>query len=674
MGRVRYTYTVRVRDSCIRWNHRTGGCSVWRYRTETRTGYRPGLVTVPAYNYANQDVYNYQYRDVYYYADQEQYNYQSQEQYNYQTRAVYNFQDQEVYNYRPVYETRTRTVTQTKAAVMVCPAGSQLSGLECSRVVTEQSPAQPRCPAQHTWTLQGWKCSRTVQAPPLTCDAGESYFTKHKGCRPTECEHGRDDNTGDCNPCPEGQIRLPEYNNTCQPKDCGENGRSGTGSCNPPCSAGLTRLSEYDNKCLPPECRHGRDSNGYCNPCPAGERREGPINNCVPIPCPAGQSRSAAFGNACVPPECKYGRTHEGLCESDDPSFHYETLTCTSYSTTADARTYLNVDTEKNDQAVCPPKAFFLASDGTGEWPVWGFQKSVADDYGKIVVERLGECSGPNDERNWDFPDDAKLWDFKVPCKAHDHCFDLRRAGFSSTVDEGECDDLAHDLMRADCNNRSIVNKWLLIPALSNPVLFSNLLTLTFTSPRVTCYATARLVFTALTLPDEDPNPGIVKLMNEGTALCAEVANTSQASAPMLVQKPCSATSTNQQFRIYPVKGAGWSGYFEIRPVHSEPQSLCVTIDLTAVIQNTCTTGSGSSAPSPHQSFKFRSVKNIDAYEILSRSSPAYCLTIPPIPKTNPPPTTPEARTIIPKLDINLVNSSCDTSTNSNQIWRIKNV
>lgn len=62
---------------------------------------------------------------------------------------------------------------------------------------------------------------------------------------------------------------------------------------------------------------------------------------------------------------------------------------------TRDAKTYLDVYSDKYDLAVCPPPSLFKASEGTGYWPPsWGFQNNVANDYGKVVVERHADCSG----------------------------------------------------------------------------------------------------------------------------------------------------------------------------------------------------------------------------------------------------------------------------------------
>ena len=197
---VTYTYTVRVRDRCIRWDHQNGGCLTWSYRTETRTGCcRTETRTRTAYNYQTRQVYNYQTQAVYNYQTRQVYNYQTQAVYNYQTRQVYNYQTQavynyqtrqvynyqtqavyyyqtqavynyvtrQVYNYEPVYETRTRPVSTLHPASLMCGTGFERSGSTCTR----QTPAQPRC-ASDAWTLSGWTCTGPRAVAPTGCPAG----------------------------------------------------------------------------------------------------------------------------------------------------------------------------------------------------------------------------------------------------------------------------------------------------------------------------------------------------------------------------------------------------------------------------------------------------------------------------------------------------------------------
>ena len=212
----------------------------------------------------------------------------------------------------------------------------------------------------------------------------------------SHCRHGQW-SSGRCRACPVGQVW-----------------RTGTGCV----VATDPRLPlTFGTRCVPANCTHGYTPAGTCRACPSG------------------QTQLAAFGTACVPAECTYGYTSTGACEAASPTHRYTALKCTTYSADASAQEYLDIYGDKKlDQATCPPQGLFLASPGVADWPKWGFQKSVADDYGKIVVEELGECSGPSDSANIDYPDTGTVHDFQVPCKAHDYCFDLRRAGFTETV------------------------------------------------------------------------------------------------------------------------------------------------------------------------------------------------------------------------------------------------
>ncbi len=353
---------------------------------------------------------------------------------------------------------------------------------------------------------------------------------------------------------------------------------------------------------------------------PASDRTDGTSPGEVPEPsvtqrhgCRHGESPHAYY-NRCVPWFCQYGRTSGGACEPDSPSLRYHRLTCSSYSTDADARAYLDMDPDhKNDRAVCPPPGLFLASPGTDDWPVWGFQKSIADDYGKVVVEKSGECSGPADSIGLDFPDTGRVWDFQVPCKAHDHCFDLIRAGLSGTVSERDCDDRMNDLMRADCNNRS-------------------------SRAQIGCAWTRKWVRRGVTIASVGPNPGIVRLVNVGSGLCADVDRSVLPNGQLsdgfddgtvVLQWPCRVVSAeNQQFRLRP---STHRGYFEIRPEHSIHLDKCITAVATTLVLATCERQAKSFSysqerpSSPAQSFKITSVANSDRYIFTSKAHDRAC-------------------------------------------------
>ena len=294
---------------------------------------------------------------------------------------------------------------------------------------------------------------KTTPAPTdPACSAGQLYYSSYGGCRPASCSYGRS-STGHCLRCPSGQTYFSDYGG-CRPTTC-VNGRRSDGTCracadpthmringacrpktipaptDPACSAGQLYYSSYGG-CRPSTCANGRTSTGTCRPCPSG------------------QTQLAAFGTVCVPEDCTYGRTSTGTCEATAPTPRYSTLTCTTYSANASAREYLDAN-DKLDQATCPPQGLFEASPNTGDWPKWGFQKTVAKYYGMIIVSESSECS-------W-FSDTGPSYDFQIPCKAHDYCFDLRRAGLSGTVLDDDCDNIANSLIVADCKDRTLSKK-----------------------------------------------------------------------------------------------------------------------------------------------------------------------------------------------------------------------
>ncbi len=415
----------------------------------------------------------------------------------------------------------------------------------------------------------------------------------------------------------------------------------------PVCPAGETRLPAYGNACVPSSCRYDRNRDGTCQDCPAG------------------QTRRSEYNSRCVPDDCKYGRTRGGTCEPSSPSFRYQTLTCSSYSTDADARDYLDMDRDKYDRAVCPPPGLFLASPGTGDWPSWGFQKSVADDYGKIVVEESGECSGPKDDWNIDFPDTGLHWDFQVPCKAHDHCFDLIRAGLSGTISSNDCHSLMSDLMEADCNNRN------------------------FAMSRICRAAKLKVHAAVKSFSGASPDPGAVRLVNIGTGLCADVdrsvlpsghSSDGLADGTVVLQWPCRTfNADNQQFRLHPSNE--WPGYFQIQPEHSAGSYMCVTVAGSSLVQKPCagklkepppprplrtrpTPPPPDEVPISQQLFRFSAVSDDDEYTISSKATRRSCWTVPSTDATT-----------TPRRGTRLVNAVCrptGPAVGSYQIWSIQ--
>ncbi len=200
--RVNYTYKTQVKDGCIRWNQRSGGCLTWRYKTVTRTGSRPELRQIPVYNYVTRAVFNYRTTPVYNYDTRAVFNYRTTPVYNYDTRPVFNYKTIDVYNYEtrpvfnyetidvfnyetrdawnyeltnvyhfvPIFEDRTRSVVETQPIQTSCPHGYDRDGEVCFRDIGVRSvPATPNCPSTE-WTLSNWTCSR--EAKPVSCPGG----------------------------------------------------------------------------------------------------------------------------------------------------------------------------------------------------------------------------------------------------------------------------------------------------------------------------------------------------------------------------------------------------------------------------------------------------------------------------------------------------------------------
>ena len=244
----------------------------------------------------------------------------------------------------------------------------------------------------------------------------------------------------------------------------------------------------------------------------------------------------------------------------------YGPIVCTEYSADENASFYLDMDS--NDPGNCPPLGMFKAgvkarlSDKeyqryTG--PVWGYEKNVYDAYGKVMVRQDAECS-------W-LPDTSSFYDFQIPCKAHDYCYDMIRAGFSGTVTDPDCDNEFNKLMTAHCERRAFIYK----PDCNR----TGLIAYRFVSA-------GRFV-----VPREgDPViPGKVKLHNKSTDKCAAFVRLVSGSLILysLQQQDCNSNNANQQFNIEPAPdpGAGafryLSGYFQIKPASATHSEKCLT-------------------------------------------------------------------------------------------------
>ena len=540
----------------------------------------------------------------------------------------------------------------------------------CANGRTSTGTCRPACPSGQTYFSFYGGCrpticanGRTSTGTCRTCPAGQSYFSSYGGCRPTICANGRT-STGACRTCPAGQSYFSSYGG-CRPTICA-NGRTSTGACRT-CPAGQTYLSAYSG-CRPTSCKNGRRSNGTCRscadpthmrrdgacrpklvpaatdpPCPAGQLYYSSYGGCRPSSCangrtstgtcracPAGQTQLPAFGATCVPANCDYGYTNTGTCEDESPSHRYTALKCLSYSADATAREYLDID-DKLDRATCPPQGLFLASPKVEDWPTWGFQKTVAKYYGKVVAKEPGDCSVVSDT--------GPSYDFQIPCKAHDYCFDLRRAGLSGTVLDDDCDDVANSLMIADCKDRTIFKK-------------------------ISCNGMKAQVNVALATPLSytGPSPGAVNFVNVKTGKCISVKDSSTADGADMVQSSC-INSENQRFLLHPLAGnrpnprSGSPGYFQIKPVHSSGQSMCVAVVVSSLKQKSC------SSSSLQQAFGLDSVSG-DTWAVKRKNLSRSCWTVPE--------TDSSGRAVTPADGTALVNVLCTPASRSNQVWRIQ--
>lgn len=257
-----------------------------------------------------------------------------------------------------------------------------------------------------------------------------------------------------------------------------------------------------------------------------------------------------------------------------------------------------------------------------------GIQKTVAEKYGKIVVEESGECSGPRDSLNLDYPDTSTAHDFQVPCKAHDYCFDLRRAGLNATVTDADCDNLLKDMMDADCKDR---------------LAFMDF-----------CKLQALLIYRVQRLITQGPIPGFVNFVNVKTGKCVSVKSSSVADDTEVVQSSC-INGKNQRFSLH--SAAGSAGYFQIKPAHVDSQNMCVAVAVASLKQKTCSTSS------LQQTFRLDSVSG-DTWAVKRKSLSRSCWTVPE--------TDSSGRAVTPAEGTALVNVICTPASRSNQVWQIQ--
>ncbi len=268
---------------------------------------------------------------------------------------------------------------------------------------------------------------------------------------------------------------------------------------------------------------------------------------CEP-PCGPGEVYDEAF-KGCRPAVCP-GRDVSGYCalywpsavpRHPNPPPVYSRLDCRSYSPSVGPRTYLDFSGD-DSKPVCPPMGLFLAlgerrrvvyRDADHYYPVWADSPYHNEDYknqnkdfgfnnqGKIILRADGACSFA--------PDTFLNFDFQVPCKAHDYCYDLARAGLHRKTGTGRCDTDFWVLMRSHCINRddgytrSCLN------------VVANLLDLGTRAVGVS------------------PEPGRVRIRNVYTGKCLTLTSTSPSffsNLKYVVQKRCDRNNVLQHFYV----------------------------------------------------------------------------------------------------------------------------
>lgn len=127
-----------------------------------------------------------------------------------------------------------------------------------------------------------------------------------------------------------------------------------------------------------------------------------------------------------------------------DPAIAYPVMADPTYTPIPDWVTVTNTATTSQymyGHAQPASKAFI---DSQGYYPLWGSQEGVTR-----VVEEAGKCTLIRDT-SW-------RYNFAIPCKMHDHCWNMRRVGIYPNVQRATCDSMFNDAMRQHCTWR---NDW----------------------------------------------------------------------------------------------------------------------------------------------------------------------------------------------------------------------
>ncbi len=261
----------------------------------------------------------------------------------------------------------------------------------------------------------------------------------------------------------------------------------------------------------------------------------------------------------------------------------YSNVNCAGYYGNLSASEYLNLS--KSDSAKCPIREMFRAPNNY--FPVWGYETNVAREYGKVLVRQSGACTILSDT--------ALSYDFQIPCKAHDYCYDLRKASFSGTVTDRDCDNVFYRLMDAHCKHRASMHRG-----------FCN-------TVKIGAY---RAVMEPVVVTN--PNPGLVRFVNVASKRCLDVEGPSLALRTPLQIWSCKNVS-QQKYKIWPSPSS--PGYFQVKPLY--PNNRC-SASVNSVWIDECVNNSNA------QKIAIYGVGSKDEYTIHSRAMTRNCWVIPP--------------------------------------------
>lgn len=323
-----------------------------------------------------------------------------------------------------------------------------------------------------------------------------------------------------------------------------------------------------------------------------------------------------------------------GHCREDDQENPwYVPLTCGNYSADEDAEWYLNMNeketltqtgevTKADVQAFsggrnCPVMGLFRAgtiqreeitqreeSEGESEIyvPELAYDKTIYEGYPPGAKNPIVKAYGlvtvkpnpPSDICSGGRENQADYYDRRVPCKAHDYCYDLIRFAVAPSLSESDCDDKFHDLMNSDCADRGNLKSKCIsginIPSVtSNPSLWNLGVQLIgiINSPLIWAQG-VRLVG----IDEDEVRPGVVMIKNVKTGMCVDVEEGSDEDGARLIQWPCEEDSgqisKNRQFRFNIKRDLDGDSYFHIKPEHQPGYCVSVTDTNNVVMRISC--------------------------------------------------------------------------------------